>query len=84
MKNGNFVFDCHTGFWDASQDNCKNQYGEAFIETFYAFHNGFNPAGQPQWTMDYEGEFRKTTRTGTWTTCSSRAPRTWRSSPPRS
>ena len=55
MKDGKFVFDCHTGFWDASQDNCKNQYGEAFIETFYAFHNGFNPAGQSQWTMDYEG-----------------------------
>jgi uncharacterized protein len=60
VKDGKFVFDCHTGFWDASQDNCKNQYGEAFIETFYAFHNGFNPAGQSQWTMDYEGEFRKT------------------------
>jgi len=60
VKDGKFVFDCHTGFWDASQENCKNRFGEAFIETFYAFHNGFNPAGQPQWTMDYEKQFRKT------------------------
>jgi predicted TIM-barrel fold metal-dependent hydrolase len=59
MKNGAFVLDAHTGFWDASQENCTNKYGEAFIETFYAFHNGFNPAGQPQWTMDYETRFRK-------------------------
>jgi uncharacterized protein len=60
VKDGKFVFDCHTGFWDASQENCKNRFGEAFIETFYAFHNGFNPGGQPQWTMDYEKQFRKT------------------------
>jgi uncharacterized protein len=60
MKDGKFVFDAHTGFWDASQENCKNAYGEAFIETFYAFHNGFNPTGQPQWHMDYETVFRKT------------------------
>jgi uncharacterized protein len=60
MKDGAFVFDAHTGFWDASQENCKNKYGEAFIETFYAFHNGFNPAGKPEWTMDYESVFRKT------------------------
>jgi len=59
VKNRAFVFDAHTGFWDASPENCKNKYGEAFIETFYAFHNGFNPTGQPQWTMDYEKTFRK-------------------------
>ena len=43
MKNGSFVLDAHTGFWDASKENCKNRFGEAFIETFYAFHTGFNP-----------------------------------------
>ena len=43
MKDGMFVLDAHTGVWDASQENCKNRFGEAFIETFYAFHNGFNP-----------------------------------------
>ena len=59
MKNRAFVFDAHTGFWDASPENCKNKYGEVFIETFYAFHTGFNPTGQPQWTMDYEKTFRK-------------------------
>ncbi len=44
MKNGSFVLDAHTGFWDASKENCKNRFGDAFIETFYAFHNSFNPA----------------------------------------
>ena len=58
MKDGTFVFDAHTGFWDASAENTKNRFGDAFIETFYAFHNGFNPP-DPQWTMDYERQFRK-------------------------
>ena len=58
MKDGQFVFDAHTGFWDASAENCKNRCGEAFIETFYAFHTGLNPP-DPQWTMDYERQFRK-------------------------
>src|SRR5436190_16303027 len=58
MKNGSFVFDAHTGFWDASKENCKNRFGEAFIETFYAFHTGFNPP-EPKWKMDYETQFRK-------------------------
>ena len=38
MKNGSFVLDAHTGAWDASPENTKNRFGEAFIETFYAFH----------------------------------------------
>ena len=58
MKDGTFVFDAHTGFWDASAENVKNRFGDAFIETFYAFHQGFNPP-DPQWTMDYERQFRK-------------------------
>ena len=58
MKDGTFVLDAHTGYWDASAENVKNRFGDAFIETFYAFHNGFNPP-DPQWTMDYERTFRK-------------------------
>src|SRR5438270_434455 len=58
MKNGSFVLDAHTGFWDASKENCKNRFGEAFIETFYAFHTGFNPP-EKKWTMDSETQFRK-------------------------
>ena len=58
MKNGTFVLDAHTGFWDASKENCKNRFGDAFIETFYAFHTGFNPP-EKHWTMDYEKQFRK-------------------------
>ena len=38
--------DAHTGFWDASAENCKNKYGEAFVETFYAF-----PTGQGKVTL---------------------------------
>ena len=59
MKDGMFVIDAHTGYWDASPENCRNKYGEAFVETFYAFHTGFNPASEPRWTMDYENTFRK-------------------------
>src|SRR6266545_3445748 len=58
MKDGKFVFDAHSGYWDASAENCKNRFGDAFIETFYAFHTGFNPP-DPKWTMDYERQFRK-------------------------
>jgi predicted TIM-barrel fold metal-dependent hydrolase len=59
MKDGAFVFDAHTGCWDASAENTKNRFGDAFIESFYAFQNGFNPPGG-HWTMDYEKTFRKT------------------------
>jgi predicted TIM-barrel fold metal-dependent hydrolase len=59
MKDGVFVLDAHTGCWDASAKNCKNRFGDAFIETFYAFQTGFNPPDK-QWTMDYETVFRKT------------------------
>jgi predicted TIM-barrel fold metal-dependent hydrolase len=59
MKNGVFVLDAHTGVWDASAKNCKNRFGDAFIETFYAFQTGFNPPDK-RWTMDYETVFRKT------------------------
>ncbi|MGP6156335.1 MAG: amidohydrolase family protein [Vulcanimicrobiaceae bacterium] len=59
MKDGAFVLDAHTGCWNASSANCKNRFGDAFIETFYAFHSGFNPPDK-RWTMDYESVFRKT------------------------
>src|SRR3981189_2174714 len=42
----------------ASRENTKNRFGDAFIETFYAFHTGFNPP-EKRWTMDYETRFRK-------------------------
>jgi len=58
MKDGKFVVDAHTGFWDASKENIKNEYGLAFAETFYAFQTGFNPK-DPKWTMDFDKEFRK-------------------------
>ena len=58
MRDDTFVFDAHTGYWDASPENTKNRFGDAFVETFYAFHTGFNPP-DPKWTMDYERTFRK-------------------------
>ena len=58
MKDGKFVVDAHTGFWDASKENIKNEYGLAFAETFYAFQTGFSPA-DPKWHMDFDKEFRK-------------------------
>jgi len=68
MKNGTFVFDAHTGFWDASKENCKNRFGEAFIEPFYAFHTGFNPPGG-RWTMDYEHSSVRSTPIGILRKC---------------
>ncbi len=59
MKDGTFVLDAHTGCWDASAKNTKNRFGDAFIETFYAFQTGFNPPDK-RWTMEYETVFRKT------------------------
>jgi hypothetical protein len=49
---------CAHRFWDASPENTKNRFGDAFVATFYAFHTGFNPP-DPKWRMDYEKEFRK-------------------------
>ncbi len=83
MKNGSFVFDAHTGFWDASKENCKNRFGEAFIESFYAFHKGWNPVGDAQWAMDYEKQFRKVDPDGTSRKSLLRVMRTCPSSPPR-
>jgi hypothetical protein len=40
VKDGLFVIDAHTGFWDASAENCKNKYGEASIETFTRSRQG--------------------------------------------
>lgn len=40
MKDGLFVIDAHTGFRDASAENCKNKHGEASIETFTRFRQG--------------------------------------------
>ncbi|MDQ1423297.1 MAG: uncharacterized protein QOD72_795 [Acidimicrobiaceae bacterium] len=57
MKNGAFVLDAHTGFWDASPENTKNRFGDAFIETFYGFHVGFSPP-DPAGPMAYD-KFRK-------------------------
>lgn len=59
MRDGTFVFDAHTGSWDASPENTKNRFGEAFIETFYAFHTAFNPPDE-QYAIDYDTVFRKT------------------------
>src|SRR5258707_8840326 len=58
MKNGSFVFDANTVFWDASPENYKNRFGDVFIESFYGIHNALNPPAT-KWTMEYERKFRK-------------------------
>ena len=35
-----FVVDSHLHFWDASPENCKNEYGSGFISCFYDYHTG--------------------------------------------
>jgi len=38
-----FVVDGHIGFWDASPANCKNKYGQGFIDCFYDYHRNLSP-----------------------------------------
>jgi phosphatidylserine decarboxylase len=38
-----FVVDGHTHFWDASEENTKNKYGEGFIRCFYDYHRNLSP-----------------------------------------
>ena len=39
-----FVVDGHTHFWDGSPENQNNIHGKQFIECFYAYHIGPEPA----------------------------------------
>ena len=38
-----FVVDGHMHFWDASEENTKNKYGEGFIRCFYDYHKNLSP-----------------------------------------
>ena len=53
-----FVIDGHTHFWDGSPANQKNIHGKQFIECFYAYHIGSEPAKEKLG----EGEVRKIRR----------------------
>ena len=39
-----FVIDGHMHFWDASPENHRNNYGEAWIKCFYDYHSALSPA----------------------------------------
>ena len=39
-----FVVDGHMHFWDASPDNHRNEYGNAWIKCFYDYHSALSPA----------------------------------------
>ena len=39
-----FVIDGHMHLWDASPENRRNPYGEAWIQCFYTFHSALSPA----------------------------------------
>ena len=46
-----FVIDGHMHFWDASPENQRNQYGEAWIKCFYDYHTALSPA-EYVWTFE--------------------------------
>ncbi len=37
------MVDEHIHFWDASQENTTNKYGEGFIKCFYDYHKNLSP-----------------------------------------
>ena len=46
-----FVVDGHMHNWDASPENQRNQYGEAWIKCFYDYHAALSPA-EYVWTLE--------------------------------
>ncbi|MER6978459.1 amidohydrolase family protein [Streptomyces carpinensis] len=50
-----FVVDGHIHFWDASEENTANKYGEGFIRCFYDYQRNLSPA---EWVWPLE-KFRK-------------------------
>ncbi|MEW2544619.1 amidohydrolase family protein [Streptomyces sp. NPDC047002] len=50
-----FVVDGHIHFWDASEENTANKYGEGFIRCFYDYQRNLSPK---EWVWPLE-KFRK-------------------------
>lgn len=50
-----FIVDGHIHFWDASEENVANKYGEGFIRCFYDYHANLSPKDYV-WTLD---QYRK-------------------------
>jgi predicted TIM-barrel fold metal-dependent hydrolase len=46
-----FVIDGHVHLWDASPENCRNPYGEAWIKCFHAFHSALSPS-EAVWPLE--------------------------------
>ncbi|GAA0662311.1 hypothetical protein GCM10009535_47420 [Streptomyces thermocarboxydovorans] len=38
-----FIVDGHIHFWDASEENIANKYGEGFIRCFYDYQRNLSP-----------------------------------------
>lgn len=51
-----FVIDGHTHLWDASPENQKNEYGQGWIDCFYAYHKNLSPADQV-WTPEHYAKY---------------------------
>jgi predicted TIM-barrel fold metal-dependent hydrolase len=46
-----FVIDGHMHMWDARPENWRNDYGESWIQCFYAYHTALSPA-EEVWSFD--------------------------------
>ncbi len=46
-----FIVDGHIHWWDASEENIANEYGEGFIRCFYDYHRNLSPE-EYVWSLD--------------------------------
>lgn len=53
-----FVVDGHTHWWDASPENTKNEWGEGWIECFYAYHSNLSPE-EEVWSLEKYRKYSK-------------------------
>lgn len=55
-----FVIDGHMHLWDASPENQRNQYGEAWIKCFHDYHSALSPA-EYVWSLEKYRRYGKET-----------------------
>ncbi len=56
MRRGYLVIDNHVHNWDASEENCLNEYGHRWIKCFHAYHTSLTPSDEYKWDLEF---FRK-------------------------
>lgn len=55
-----FIVDGHVHWWDASEENCANEYGDGFIRCFYDYHRNLSPE-EYVWPLDKFRQYSKET-----------------------